>query len=554
MNGVRRDGALLGKLLVDRDILPDARALDDVLSRQSLRMPIASLCYVLGYAPERPLVAVLSQVRGRPGVVLDESVVQLEALSALPRETAMRARVLPVFEDARRIVLAAADPSEAAATIAAAEIEHVRGKRVELHVALEVTLARTVRAAYRARARGDLYWVGAEAVVDPQARGGKLVVVAPDDPDGGRVDDEARAHRALIDDVTKEIAMAALMLDDDDLSSVSGHRPGRATTASQLVTPSMSEDGGSAAWSAGSSVSTGAVSSSLDTPWPDGGADGGDDETVELIAELDAVAMPASTGQPRVLIVDDDFATRHLLVKELQPLGYLTATAASAAEAVRAVRQGVPDLIVCDILLPEVDGFRLCRALKRSRTLGHVPVVLMSAVIDSGRVTEDVLARYGSDGYLEKPLDSRRVHKIVRELLGRRRGRSSSAEAGFARAIELYERGEVDGAIGLLRGAVTADPSSSKYRFVLANLLQRRSLHAEAIDEYEGVVDLEPEYFPALTRLAYLYYRQGMVALAVDTWRAAGVPRSGAAPEHRAVHAQADRRDRRGRRLTARAP
>ncbi len=532
MDTVRREGALLGKLLVDRSILPDARALDDVLARQSLRLPVASLCYVLGYAPERPLVAVLSAVRGRPGVVLDESVVHLDLLAALPRETAMRARVLPAFEDERHVVLVAADPAEAAAAIAAAEIERVRGKRVDLHVALEVTLARTIRQAYLARARGDSYWVGAEAVVDPQARGGKLAVVAPDDPDGGRVDDAARAHRALIDDVTKEIAMSSLMLDDgDELSSVSGLGPDTpvvhhehgggdgSRTGSQLDTPPMADDSAaSGAWT-GSSASTGAASSGLDTPWPDGGSDDHDDETVDLVAELDAVPVQPATGQPRVLIVDDDFATRHLLVKELQPLGYVTATAASAGEAVRAVRQGVPDLIVCDILLPEVDGFRLCRALKRSRALAHVPVVLMSAVIDSGRVTEDVLARYGSDAYLEKPLDTRQVHRIVRELLGRRRGRSSGAEVGFARAIELYQRGDVDGAIGLLRGAVTSDPSSAKYRFVLANLLQRKSLHAEAIDEYEGVVELEPEYFPALTRLAYLYYRQGMVARAVDTWR-----------------------------------
>ena len=42
---------------------------------------------------------------------------------------------------------------------------------------------------------------------------------------------------------------------------------------------------------------------------------------------------------------------------------------------------------------------------------------------------------------------------------------------------------------------------------------------SEAIDEYETVVELQPDYFPALTRLAYLYYRQGHLARAVETWR-----------------------------------
>jgi tetratricopeptide (TPR) repeat protein len=56
---------------------------------------------------------------------------------------------------------------------------------------------------------------------------------------------------------------------------------------------------------------------------------------------------------------------------------------------------------------------------------------------------------------------------------------------------------------------------------MLANMLQRASRWAEAVDEYEAVVELQPAYFPALTRLAYLYFRQGLHARAVETWRRA---------------------------------
>ncbi len=499
---------------------------------------MASLCYVLGYAPERPLVAALAVLRGHAGIVLDESVVHLEVLGGLGREAAARSRLLPVFEDAHRVVVAAADPSEAAAVLG--ELERVRGKRVDVVIALEITLARTIRGCYMARARGDSYWVGIEAVVDPAARAGKIATVAPDDPDSGRVDDEARAHRALVDDVTKEIAVTDLLLDEDDLSVFDRALTGDGDDAFEaLRTPparrgdrregvddsvellagrswsSVSSGGGSTGVGASTTDDGG---SGLETPWPSMG-DVDDDATIDLIAELDAVATLRGDGPPRVLIVDDDFATRHFLVKELLPLGYLTSTAEDGSEAVGVIRQGLPDLVICDILLPEVDGFLLCRALKRSRTLGHIPVVLMSAVIDSGRVTDEVLARYGADAYLEKPLDTRRVHRVIREMLGKRRGKSISGEDGFQRAIGLYQRGDVDGAINLLRGAVTADPSSAKYRFVLANLLQRNKHMAEAIDEYESVVQLEPEYFPALTRLAYLYFKQGLMARAVDTWR-----------------------------------
>jgi CheY-like chemotaxis protein len=514
---VRRDGTLIGKLLLERAVLPDSRALDDVLARQGQRLPFASLCYVLGYAPERPLIAGLSVVRGWPGVVLDESVINLEVLGAIARETAIRVRLLPIYEDPHHVILAVADPDEAAGAVA--ELGRVRGKRIDVHLALEVTLARTIRACYAGRARGDSYWVGAEATVDPAFQLGKIARVAPDDPESGRVDDAARAHRALIDDVTKEIAIADIFLDDEVSSAV-----GRALTSSwgrddlssssssiEIATPLTNEqsNGGS---------TDGNVSSGLDTPWPSSGGDD-DDETIDLIAEIDAVPSPSGTGTPRVLIVDDDFATRHFLVKELQPLGYITVTAASGGEAVRVMRQGTPDLIICDIMLPEIDGFRLCRAIKRSRPMASVPVILMSAVIDSGRVNSEVLARYGADAYLEKPLDTRRVHRVIRDLLGRRRGRSASGENGFHKAMDLYGQGDVDGAINTLRDAIDADPSSAKYRFVLANLLQRKSHMSEAIDEYESVVELEPDYFPALTRLAYLYYKQGLLARAVETWR-----------------------------------
>ena len=62
------------------------------------------------------------------------------------------------------------------------------------------------------------------------------------------------------------------------------------------------------------------------------------------------------------------------------------------------------------------------------------------------------------------------------------------------------------------------DPLSPKHHFVLANLLQKKSLVYEAIEEYETTVELKPDYFPALTRLAYLYYKKGFSAKAAQVW------------------------------------
>jgi tetratricopeptide (TPR) repeat protein len=94
-------------------------------------------------------------------------------------------------------------------------------------------------------------------------------------------------------------------------------------------------------------------------------------------------------------------------------------------------------------------------------------------------------------------------------------------EAVLSEAIARYHSGDIDGAIQRLRGALVTDPSSPKLHFMLANMLQRASRWGEAVDEYEATVELQPQYFPALTRLAYLYFRQGLHARAVETWRRA---------------------------------
>jgi CheY-like chemotaxis protein len=492
----------LGKLLIERGILP-GEAVEDALARQAHHLPLASQCYVLGLAAERPLAAALAAQNGVTAVVLDECVIRLAVLRGVARDVARRSSFLPVYEDDGHVVLAAASPRDVRAV--AREIERIRDKRVDVHIALDATLARTIRLAYAALERGDEYWVGPDAVVDPQAHNGRLALARADDLDAARTDAEQRAHRALIEDVTKEMVAADLLFDDDE-------RPHERSATTRTPNEGWSNIGPTP-WP----VTASGSGAGIDDTQQEG--EDGNDGTIELSVELDQGTEAPTGGPPRILIVDDDFATRHLLVKELQPLGYLTATAASGGEAMRAMRLSPPDLVVADILLPEIDGFRLCRAVKRSRRLGHVPVVLMSAVIDSGRVTDDVLARYGADAYLEKPLDTRRVHRIVREQLGRRTGTPREADGEFARAIQLYQSGDVDGAISLLRKSVSSDPSSAKHRFVLANLLQRKSLLAEAIDEYEMVIEIEPEYFPALTRLAYLYYKQGHLARAIDTWR-----------------------------------
>jgi CheY-like chemotaxis protein len=503
---MRRRGDPVGKLLLRSGAI-DQRTLDDTLHQQRHTLPFASMCYVLGHADEETLARTLSRQSGVPAIVLDRSIIHLDVLAGIPWDLAIRHNLLPVLEDDRRIFIAAERPQSVGDLLR--ELQFVSGKTVVPHIALHVTLARTLRACYRARERGQALYVGPDAVLDDTSQLGSMVVVSDVDEIRGDAP-AARAHDVVMEDVTKELVDADLVNFDvpDTALGIEHDFP-----TGDHDTPYTGE----------TTDGVGSVTDRQGTNTPLSQIELMPMNEREEIIDLDAGGKPLYEdrgGAARILVVDDDFATRHLLVKELQPLGYITATASSGGEAIRIIKSHAPNLVVIDVMLPEVDGFQICRAIKQSRMYNHIPVILMSAVIDSGRVTDDVLRRYGADAYFEKPLNTDRIKRRIRELLRARDEVTPEVEDdSFERALEAYRSGDIERAMDMLRGGLTVDPLSAKHHFVLANLLQKRSMIYEAIDEYEATVDLKPDYFPALTRLAYLYYKKGFSAKAIDTWR-----------------------------------
>jgi CheY-like chemotaxis protein len=509
----------LGKLLMRSGVLNED-SLGDVLDNQRHTLPFASLCYVLGMADEEVLVRALSKQRGVPGVVLDRCVIRLSVLAGVPRDVSLRHGILPVYEDANRLFVAMQDPAE---TEVLREIGFIKGKAMVPHVGLHITIARAARLAYAAAERGEPFLYGGRAVGREAAdSAGRMVVVSDVDQMGATDMRASGAMRGEADyqeltDITKEL------YDEDSAESMTGagadttetgRAPSMAVASASLdgrLPPAISDDTG------------GTLSSAIELPQP-----------TSAVIDLDSITgttgttgsrragTPTPGAAPRVLIVDDDFATRHLLVKSLGPLGYLTDTAASGMEAIKRLRATPPDVVVIDIMLPEVDGFQICRSIKSSKKYRHIPVILISAVIDSGRVTDDVLVQYGADAYFEKPINTDKLRRRLGQLLEDRRPpseRDGSDDGSFERALELYREGAIDEAVTMLKKGLDVDPLSTKHHFVLANLLQKQNLVYEAIDEYEATVNLKPDYFPALSRLAYLYYKKGFSAKAIETWR-----------------------------------
>lgn len=471
----------IGQLLISQGAI-DAAALSDALARQSGRHPIASELYVLGYASERQLCAALSAQTGWPAIVLDESTIRLDVLEHVSIEWARIFSALVVHEDDRTIVVAAARPEDA--IVPARELGSARGKAVELRIALDITLARTIRVAFRKWKQGETYLVGSEASVT--RKGAHLAIVQPD----GAEDEHRVAQRALAEDAARNIERSEELPSEDLASSTltGDWSAGQMTTSTQDMNNPLLEE------------RTQIITADLDR---DG--DGSD-------------ATTAKYAGSRALVVDPDPPGRIQLVGELEKLGWTCQAVSSGAHAVDALVHTPYELVFADVGATEIDGLQLCRAIKRSRRLAKTRVVITTSVVDSGQVPDEVLHRHSADGYIEKPIDTRRLHRILRELSPDDRG---DHEAVLSEALGRYHAGDIEGAIARLRGALVPDPSSPKLHFMLANMLQRASRWTEAVDEYEAVVELQPAYFPALTRLAYLYFRQGLHARAVETWRRA---------------------------------
>lgn len=463
----------LGQILILQGVI-DAGALSDALARQSGRHPLASELYTLGYASERQLCMALSAQTGWPGIVLDESVIRLDVLEYVSLEWARIFSALVVYEDAQTLVIAAARPEDA--IVPARELGATRGKKVELRIAVDITLARTIRVAFAKWKTGELFLAGPEA----ERSGPYIAVVHPERDD----DEQRRAQRALAEEAARNIERNDELPSEENIGS---------STGDWQVTDSTTSTG-------------------VDD-------DDHEERTGVIADELDRGEAPAGgSGRMRALVVDPDPPSRIHMVAQLEELGYECQAAATGAQALQLLGALYFELVFADIAMPELDGLRLCRAIKRSRRLNRCRVIVTTSVVDSGQVADEDLQRHAADGYLEKPLDSRRLRLLLRDQSIEERG---DHEALLADALGRYHSGDIDGAIGRLRGALVGDPASPKLHFMLANMLQRASRWAEAVDEYEAVVELQPAYFPALTRLAYLYFRQGLHARAVETWRRA---------------------------------
>jgi DNA-binding NarL/FixJ family response regulator len=124
------------------------------------------------------------------------------------------------------------------------------------------------------------------------------------------------------------------------------------------------------------------------------------------------------TDQPVILLVDDEPSLRMAVKAYLEDSDFIVETAANAQDAWQMLQRSLPDLVISDVMMPQVSGYEFLQQLRADQRFASLPVVFLTA----RGMTSDRISGYqaGCDAYLPKPFDPDELVAIVQNLLARR--------------------------------------------------------------------------------------------------------------------------------------
>lgn len=131
-----------------------------------------------------------------------------------------------------------------------------------------------------------------------------------------------------------------------------------------------------------------------------------------------------------ILVVDDTASLRRMVASYLTQEGFRVVTAADGHEALRVARQEHPDLIILDLMMPEMNGYDFIRLYSKE---GHAPIIVLTAKLDENDMVLGL--ELGADDYVTKPFSPRELTARVRAVL--RRASADPAEPDLVRAADI---------------------------------------------------------------------------------------------------------------------
>ena len=164
-------------------------------------------------------------------------------------------------------------------------------------------------------------------------------------------------------------------------------------------------------------------------------------DAVEEEAESIASAEIPGAGKEIILIVEDSADVRTFIKESLLP-HYLVEEAGSGAEGIGKARRFIPDLIICDVMMPGVDGYEVCAVLKNDIETSHIPIILLTA-----KASEESIVRgleTGADDYITKPFSTKILCARIENLIDLRRQLQQNIQRRLTLQPGKYLLAEID--------------------------------------------------------------------------------------------------------------
>jgi adenylate cyclase len=202
----------------------------------------------------------------------------------------------------------------------------------------------------------------------------------------------------------------------------------------------------------------------------------------------------ASPGH--VLVVDDDRVNRLLLIRSIEREGHRVSGAENGRTALRLLREDPPDVVLLDIVMPELDGFAVLERLKGDATLQHLPVIMISAVDEIDSVVRCIEA--GAEDYLPKPFDPVLLRARVNAGLAKKRLHDleqKHVRDGFSRFLpehvveDVLERTDADLRLGGSRNLGTVMFTDIRGFTAFSESTPAQRVIAVLNDYFEAMID-----------------------------------------------------------------